>query len=319
LNPPVEGYPYYEGAGTFESGASSWSVRNAWLLAETSLLAYVPSDQVSNLFPSPDLAALRGFQFQSVGESPDSGCFLLYDDSSVIVAFRGTRVPGLQDPSSFLHSLSPSLGDVVTDVRFPAADFLDARVHGGFLDAYLSVAEGLPGTIQSLQPSKPRAVWFTGHSLGGALATLAAAVFGEYQGLYTFGCPRVGDAAFAAMFEGKQSYRVVHHDDVVSRLPPPFALPPLPLMRYTHAGSFVYLDRKGRLVLDADPDRLTDIFAGMIDWQDVFQSALQGVAGLGRFFNGGLPTHVLDVPVPASGVTDHAPVYYAMFLKEAVG
>ncbi len=38
-----------------------------------------------------------------------------------------------------------------------------------------------------------RRVWFTGHSLGGALATLAAGRYERAPEVYTFGAPRVGD------------------------------------------------------------------------------------------------------------------------------
>ncbi|RCN28419.1 triacylglycerol lipase [Ancylostoma caninum] len=72
-------------------------------------------------------------------------------------------------------------------------------------------------------------VAFTGHSLGGALATLAAARAAR-QGLrrgneilvYTFGAPRVGDSTFAANFNRiiPNCYRVVFRHDIVPHLPP---------------------------------------------------------------------------------------------------
>jgi pimeloyl-ACP methyl ester carboxylesterase len=67
--------------------------------------------------------------------------------------------------------------------------------------------------------------WFTGHSLGGALATLAADRHGDSAAVYTFGSPLVGDDAFAAGFNNRhegRSFRYVNGDDLVTRVPPFF-------------------------------------------------------------------------------------------------
>lgn len=72
-------------------------------------------------------------------------------------------------------------------------------------------------------PSYP--VVATGHSLGGAVATLAAAYLraaGTPVDLYTYGSPRVGNDAFANFVSGQAGLetRVTHLDDPVPRLPP---------------------------------------------------------------------------------------------------
>jgi hypothetical protein len=82
------------------------------------------------------------------------------------------------------------------------------------------------------------ALYITGHSLGGALATVAAAMLFAYadagritrpgfdvkswlRGVYTFGQPMVGDATFTRLNEalGKKTFRHVYRRDVVARLP----------------------------------------------------------------------------------------------------
>jgi len=65
----------------------------------------------------------------------------------------------------------------------------------------------------------------TGHSLGGAVATLAAAYLraaGNAVDLYTYGSPRVGNDAFANFVSAQAGLeiRVTHLDDPVPRLPP---------------------------------------------------------------------------------------------------
>jgi hypothetical protein len=65
----------------------------------------------------------------------------------------------------------------------------------------------------------------TGHSLGGAVATLATAYLraaGFPADLYTYGSPRVGNLALAEFVTNQAGaeYRVTHTDDPVPRLPP---------------------------------------------------------------------------------------------------
>jgi hypothetical protein len=64
----------------------------------------------------------------------------------------------------------------------------------------------------------------TGHSLGGAIATLCAQYLSTvypYVSIYTYGSPRVGNYAFAELFNSTvtDSYRVINRDDIVPHLP----------------------------------------------------------------------------------------------------
>jgi hypothetical protein len=65
----------------------------------------------------------------------------------------------------------------------------------------------------------------TGHSLGAAVATIAAAYLrgnGYPCDLYTYGSPRVGNGIFADFVSGQAGVtaRITHYNDVVPRLPP---------------------------------------------------------------------------------------------------
>jgi hypothetical protein len=76
----------------------------------------------------------------------------------------------------------------------------------------------------------------TGHSLGAALATLGASRYGNVQGVYSFGSPRVGNDVFKEKFDVK-TYRIVNNDDIVARVPPPGV--------YVHVGELKFIDSNG--------------------------------------------------------------------------
>ncbi|KAK6757370.1 hypothetical protein RB195_015288 [Necator americanus] len=133
----------------------------------------------------------------------------------LIIVFRGTKTKG-QLLLEGLQSIQPGV------------DFFDmGSVNRYFMNGHLVL---WPQVEQALQDPKYAnyKVLFTGHSLGGALAALAAARTakqgfrrGDQITIYTFGEPRVGDATFAANFDSmiKDSYRVVFRRDIVPHLP----------------------------------------------------------------------------------------------------
>jgi hypothetical protein len=139
--------------------------------------------------------------------------------STVVVAFRGTE----QDP---------------TDI---AADFKGWRkpwdkggsVHAGFRDAFRLI---WPEIEPWLEAHSGRLI-FTGHSLGAALATLAASARTPER-LVTFGSPRVGDDEFLATLDGVDIARYVDCCDIVCQVPPA-------QMGFGHTAGRRYIDRSG--------------------------------------------------------------------------
>lgn len=112
---------------------------------------------------------------------------------TTIVAFAGTETK--EDWKADLNVADTTLpwlrpGDV-------------ARAHKGFATMYSALRQHL----HSLVPKRAHAVVFTGHSLGGALATLAALDFASNGtatvSAYTFGAPHVGDRNFKNVFDAR--------------------------------------------------------------------------------------------------------------------
>ncbi len=146
---------------------------------------------------------------------------------ATIAAFGGT------DPIAFANWITNfNLGSRARDI------------HRGFEDAVDAVWSGLSAALQShAQP-----LFVTGHSLGGALAIIAAERLRrelkiEATAIYTFGAPRVGSAGFAGAYNacglGDRTYRVIHGLDIVPTLPPS-------ALGFRHAGRMIACDRGGR-------------------------------------------------------------------------
>ncbi|EFH46637.1 lipase class 3 family protein [Arabidopsis lyrata subsp. lyrata] len=126
------------------------------------------------------------------------------------------------------------------------------QVHSGFLSAYdsvririISLLKMAIGYIDDVAECEDKwHVYVTGHSLGGALATLLALELSSSQlakrgaitvTMYNFGSPRVGNKQFAEIYNQKvkDSWRVVNHRDIIPTVPR--------LMGYCHVAHPVYL------------------------------------------------------------------------------
>ena len=126
----------------------------------------------------------------------------------IVLAFRGTEANSIQD--------------IKTDfkARFTDCDSGD-RVHMGFKEAYEEVAQKIQDAINAHE-FKALPLFITGHSLGGALATIAAKRLKHHGGIaacYTYGSPMVGDDDWVAEMR-VPVYRIVNAADGVTMLPP---------------------------------------------------------------------------------------------------
>ncbi|KAI1452699.1 alpha/beta-hydrolase [Annulohypoxylon moriforme] len=149
------------------------------------------------------------------GDVTDIEGFVASDDTNklIVASFRG----------------SSSIRNWIADLSFilVSCDLVSGCLtHAGFLTAYNEIATDLLAALKTEVAAHPTyKIVFTGHSLGGAVATLAAG-YARKQGyaadLYTYGSPRVGNKAFVSYVTNQtgSEYRVTHLDDPVPRLPP---------------------------------------------------------------------------------------------------
>jgi len=157
---------------------------------------------VTNLFYN---ASTDGFGY--AGYNPKYG--------EIVVAFRG----------------STSLTNWILNLQFykspyPFAGLPAGTIHAGFFDTYMTLQSSVLTAVRTLRNQHPQyALYTTGHSLGGALATLTAldvsAQIGIVPPVITYGCPRVGDSTFVSFVVKRFGpfARVVNANDIVPHIP----------------------------------------------------------------------------------------------------
>ena len=243
----------------FNVNAKGFSKINLAYLAYCSNLVYRTKEEIKNELTEQGFNLERDNYFFS-DEETDTQCFIAGDKNKIIIAFRGTE---------------GKLADWKTNMRFskgfwPARKSF-GRIHNGFNNAIKSIWPNIQKELIQLYTHN-QSIWLTGHSLGGALTTLAAVSLKfqnpkiECNGIYTFGQPRLGDYMFSMQFNfffKRKCFRVVNNYDVITRIPPQ-------LFGYRHVGTLIYFDIHGKLCKDV----------GLVWWAK-FRDGLQG----GRFEN----------------------------------
>lgn len=201
-------------AGLVTAGRA-FDATTAWWLAELSRLVYrndVPGGTQSRdrILAEVGLRESRFLQLRS------TQCAIVEPRGEVatpiaVVVFRGTDGPA----------------DWRTNVKTVLTAWPQGgAVHAGFKSALDDVWPDLDEALDNLAAP----IFYTGHSLGGALAMLAASRRPPLA-VYTFGAPRAGDARFAETLADVTAFRVVNRRDTVPSTPPHMAG-----LRYRHAG-----------------------------------------------------------------------------------
>jgi len=136
--------------------------------------------------------------------------------NAIFIVVRGTAVESVKD---WIEDTSFTLVHAYTNKPSVA-------VHSGFNSGWGTLRAGVKQLISKLKVACPKCTLnLVGHSLGGGMATLAAVDLTrsgtKVNSLVTMGCPRVGNAQFAAYFGTLRipSVRWVNKHDIVPHLP----------------------------------------------------------------------------------------------------
>lgn len=208
-----------------------WSVvRSA---AMHSFLAYSTPSEIRQA------SRLWGYSETSIIDGGSMQAYMTSNSKCLVVSFRGTDFSSGRDWFVNLSATLRNLGP-------------DAGLHGGFLDAFDSMATDLRKHLRQ-HGAEHKIVWVTGHSLGGALAGLFSFSNDVRESLppfnseliadrhkfsidrvVTFGQPLFVEGNLAKKMRQKfhgRYLRVVNNKDLFAKIPPWF----------THFGDLLWL------------------------------------------------------------------------------
>jgi len=141
--------------------------------------------------------------------------FVAEKNGNAYVIFRGTRTASEWADNAEIKQ---------TESQF-IAGWCESKTTAGFHDIYSELSEKIISDLNKISPQKK--IFVSGHSLGGALATLCIADilantnFKSTVELYTFASPRTGNIEFATEFSSRKidSWRIFNTEDIVPYLP----------------------------------------------------------------------------------------------------
>lgn len=227
----------------FDSKREEFSFKNALAMLEASALAYKNPNEYEPV--------LKGRGFTKVCPLNKLGTqgYVARGDDVILVAFRGTETKKIED--------------VLTDLLASQKNTDLGKVHFGFWKALNWVWDDLLTALKECQDNN-QDVWITGHSLGGALATLATARLAfekkcpDITGVYTYGKPRVGDKKFRAEFNklfNTGVYRLTNYRDPVTIVPFSIKIKIFKwkiVWQYKHAGEMILFKESGEIATSKD-------------------------------------------------------------------
>lgn len=229
----------------FDPAISSYSAINALWLAELSRLVYRHDSEEESQPPQPtrtrflEKAGFKQRQFFFSRETDTQAMLVEYCGLSpfVVLVFRGAE----QNIRDYFTSFE--IGSGVLDTH-------KMEVHAGFRKALDSVWSKIDTALADINCP----VFYTGHSLGAALATLAAARHAP-RAAYLFGSPRVGNKAFADSLCDVPVYRIVDDEDVIATIP-------------SEAMGFLHVGTEIRLIAPRHEFSINQIIAPPKRWAD---------------------------------------------------
>jgi triacylglycerol lipase len=219
LDGPSDGVVHSSLAGDIESLSF---LRRSLLFAELSNLSYMSRARAGRL------AYQIGFPEIRYYDRNGAQAYIFANKIDAVVTCRGTEPNDWNDVRADLN-LATATGETV------------GWVHRGFKH---EVDDLWPRLEQALT-SNTRTLWFTGHSLGAAMAAICAGrcrlshIKSNPRALYTFGSPRIGNRRYVN-YVHMEAYRWVNNNDIVTRVPPGW-------LGYRHKGQEVYLNAYGQI------------------------------------------------------------------------
>lgn len=200
---------------------SQWNYNTGYTFCLYAYSAYCPSSELSDWSCKwcQHNSTVTDFKTTAMITADGEFVYVGYNAeySQIIVSFRGST-----DLLNWINNLD------ATQTKYPYCD--GCEVHSGFYSTWKSVKDQTLAAMYDLHKKYPKyEIVTTGHSLGGALSTLASVdVYMNISGAvpvysWTLGSPRVGNGKFANWYQDssgiKHSQRIVNWHDEVPHLP----------------------------------------------------------------------------------------------------
>jgi triacylglycerol lipase len=211
------------------------------LFAKLSSIAY------NNMKEAKSQAKRLGFTTIEFYEKDGAQAYRFMNKTDLVIACRGTQPTEFNDLKADLKAI-PVMAETV------------GRVHIGFKT---EVDDLWPMIEQDInrKTNVTKTLWFCGHSLGAAMATIMASrakhnvELNDPVELYTFGSPRVGWREYC------NSLNVIHHrwknnNDIVTTVP-------LAVMGFKHHGTEHYINAYGNVRTPTGWQMFKDRLRGM--------------------------------------------------------
>lgn len=210
-------------------------------------------------YDNPDKAKIKfkalGYDIVKYFENDGAEAYIIKNSEEFVLSFRGTQVTQMSDIVADLKA-----GKTISDSG--------GKVHIGFNDEVNKLWSDIMSNIFEHIPVDKN-FHITGHSLGAAMATIAASRLQEkITTLVTFGSPRVGTKEFVESIQ-VDHYRVQNNNDDVVKVPPY-------LLGYRHHGENVYLNYQGEIRKKGIWGRVQDmILSRLLGWK--FKKHFKGI------------------------------------------
>ena len=228
------------------------SIHDMTLQEQSLLFANLASLAYGNEKDVRKSAKAFGFTKTSFFDHGGAQAYRFENKTDVVVACRGTQPTEFNDIKADLKAV-PVMAETVS------------RVHHGFK---VEVDEIFPYIAPKLMEKKDetRKLWFCGHSLGAAMATIMASrcmyesTLMNPECLFTYGSPRVGWRKYVKSL-GVNHHRFVNNNDIVTRVP-------MRVMGYVHHGTEHYMNAHGEIWEGFKPwrrfkDRMRGMWMGL--------------------------------------------------------
>lgn len=195
-------------------------LRQSLLFAELAKVSYSDPQDIA------DAVAAIGFDNYEYFDRDGAQAYVFETLHDSVVVCRGTEPGEWNDVKADLNALA-----VVAETA--------GRVHRGFKRE----VDDLWPRLERALKDNDKPLWFAGHSLGGAMATICAGrcklaeIPCNPEAVFSYGSPRVGNRRYIN-FVTLKHYRWVNNNDIVTRVPPTW-------LGYRHTGREMYLNANG--------------------------------------------------------------------------